>query len=79
MVLNNELIDYRLLESLDDMRLLQLSWVYDMYFPQTLKKVRDRGCIEEIIDFLPDGEMTRRIGRHVFDYIEGRIDGDVVL
>jgi response regulator RpfG family c-di-GMP phosphodiesterase len=38
-ILAGELIDYARLRTLHDMRLMQLGWVYDVNFPQTLERI----------------------------------------
>ncbi len=72
-VLNGKVIDYNLLKNWNDMRLLQIGWVYDMNFAAALKRVRQQKYLEQMFDFMPDGDQIQRIRRQVFDYIENRI------
>ncbi|RKY21641.1 MAG: phosphohydrolase, partial [Planctomycetota bacterium] len=44
-------VDYSKLQTLNDMRLLQLGWVYDVNFTATLRRIKQRRFLEEIIDF----------------------------
>lgn len=42
-IMNRDLIDYRELKTVNDAKLLQLGWVYDIYFDWSLKEIYDRG------------------------------------
>lgn len=44
---------YRLIRSLDDWKLLQISWVYDLYYLPTCRRVLERGVIANLADLLP--------------------------
>ena len=72
-VLNNRLIDYRLLATLTDAKLLQLGWVYDVHFDWTLRQMRDRGYIDGIARWLPDTEPAQRALRHIQTYVAKRL------
>ncbi|MBF0201541.1 MAG: HD domain-containing protein [Desulfamplus sp.] len=37
---------------LNDFKLMQISWVFDLNFPQTMVKVRERGYVERLIESL---------------------------
>ena len=66
-------IDYRDLKSWNDMKLCQLSWVYDVNFVPTLKRIKERGYIEMIVGFLPKTAEIRNAADTVQNYIERRI------
>jgi len=72
-VINGELIDYRLLKTWNDCKLIQLSWVYDVNFVPTLERIRQRGFLEKVIDFLPANEDIERVRRKVLEYVDSRI------
>lgn len=46
--------------SLNDFKLLQLSWVYDLHFPRAFQIVRDKGYLRLIGSTLPHNEKTRK-------------------
>ena len=72
-ILNNRLIDYRLLTTLTDAKLLQLGWVFDVSFDWTLRQMRDRGYIDGIMLWLPDTEATRKAADHINAYVAERL------
>jgi hypothetical protein len=41
------------LRVLNDFKLLQIGWVFDLNFPRSFEMVRERGCLEGIRDALP--------------------------
>jgi hypothetical protein len=55
------------------MKLLQLGWVYDVNFTATLKRIRQRRFLEQIIDFLPRTEDIERVKTKIFEYVDCRI------
>jgi hypothetical protein len=59
------------LETLDDFKLLQLAWVYDLNFPRTFEIVKERKYLEKIRQALPkDSRRVAEIYKHVQDYLE---------
>lgn len=66
-------ISYKILKTWNDCKLVQLSWVYDMNFGATLRRVKEKKYLEKIIDFLPDTEDIRKLGKVVLEYVEKRI------
>jgi hypothetical protein len=72
-ILRGRLIDYSRLRTLNDMKLLQLGWVYDVNFTATLKRIRRRRFLEQIIDFLPRTEDIERVKAKIFEYVDQRI------
>jgi hypothetical protein len=71
--LRGQLVDYSRLRTLNDMRLLQLGWVYDVNFTATLKRMRQCRFLEQIIDFLPRTEEIERLKAKIFEYVDCRI------
>jgi len=72
-ILRGQLVDYSRLRTLNDMKLLQLGWVYDVNFTATLKRIRQRRFLEHIIDFLPRTEDIEKVKAKIFEYVDSRI------
>ena len=72
--LKGKKIDHSELRTLNDMKILQLGWVYDVNFPATLKRIKQRKFLEKIIDFLPKTENIEKIKTKVFEYVNSRIE-----
>jgi len=73
LVLDGKKMDYRILRNWNDMKLCQLSWVYDVNYAATLRRIRERRYMEKIIEHLPDNEEIKRAKETVLGYIDGRI------
>ena len=73
-ILSSQLIDYRLLRTLTDAKLLQLGWVFDTYFDWTLRQMRDRSYIDGILCWLPDTAPVQQAVRHIRNYVTTRLD-----
>ena len=72
-VLGGRLVDYARLRTLNDMRLMQLGWVYNVNFKPTLKRIRQRRFIEKLLDCLPRTHQIRRVGEKIHTYIDSRL------
>jgi HD superfamily phosphohydrolase YqeK len=58
------------LKTLNDFKLLQMGWVYDINFPRTFRLIRERGYLEMIRDALPRSQKTLRVYSRVQSYLE---------
>ena len=72
-LLKAERIDYEKMKTFNDVKLLMLSWIYDMNFLPTLERIKQRGFLGKVIDFLPQNEDISRVRRKVFEYIDSQI------
>jgi hypothetical protein len=52
-LMNGKLAQMADLKTLNDFKLLQMGWVYDLNFPRTFQIVRERGYLEKIRNALP--------------------------
>jgi hypothetical protein len=66
-------IDYSILRTLNDAILLQIGWVHDMYFDATLRRIVERGYIEQFISWLPKTDDVKRAADAVMRYVENRL------
>jgi len=71
--LSGRLVEYSSLRTVNDMRLLQLGWVYDVNFTATLKRIKHRRFLEQIIEFLPRTEEIEKLRAKIFEYVDSRI------
>lgn len=63
------------LRCLNDFRLLQLAWIYDLNFLPSLRMVRERDIISALSSALPDSDGVRRAVDAVRHFVEARLDG----
>jgi hypothetical protein len=75
-ILNYYQTDYRTLKTWNDMKLIQLSWVYDVNFIPTLKRIKQRRFMETILEFLPQTDDIKKVKEKIFEYVDSRIAQD---
>jgi len=69
-ILNNQVSNSHALKTYNDMKLLQLGWIFDINFTRTFLYIQQRQIIEKIITTLPDTEDIRKIQNHLNEYME---------
>jgi putative nucleotidyltransferase with HDIG domain len=72
-ILEGRRTNYSKLRTLNDMRLLQLGWVYDVNFAATLRRIKRRRFLEEIFSFLPETGEIEKVKETIYDYVNLRI------
>ena len=72
-ILNGQLIDYARLQTLNDMRLMQLGWVYDVNFRPTLKRISERKFVDKLLTCLPQTEQILRVKEKIETYVDSRL------
>ena len=73
-IMSQQLINYNIIQTVNDAKLLQLGWVYDVYFDYSLKQIYERGYLQAIIDLLPEAEAIQRATTKIMDYVKARIE-----
>ncbi|MCL4475936.1 MAG: HD domain-containing protein [Nitrospirae bacterium] len=64
------------LKTLDDFKLLQLSWIYDLNFKASLKLLLAGNYIDRIVRTLPRSDEIRRVPPFLREYIHQRLQED---
>jgi hypothetical protein len=72
-VLNSRNVSYTDVKTSHDMKLLRLSWIFDINFKYTLLQIKERGFIEKIIKALPSNEEILKVSKYIEEYIIGRL------
>ena len=63
------------LRTLNDLKLMQIGWVYDVNFPETLQRIRQQRYLDQLLSLLPDTAEVRRVRDAVFGYTGRRLSG----
>lgn len=59
------------LRTLNDFKLLQIGWVYDINFPRTFRIIREKGYMEAIRDALPgESDRVEKVYGRIRAYLE---------
>jgi hypothetical protein len=72
-ILHGRQMDYNHVRTLNDMKLLQLGWIFDVNFPSTLKRIKERRFLETLLSFLPQTDDIQKAREKVFGYVDLRL------
>ena len=70
---NREVASYMHIKTENDFKLMKLSWVYALYFDESVRLLNERGLIERLITKLPQTEEIKKAMGVLREYIEGRL------
>jgi len=73
-VMNGRLVDYAKLRTLNDMRLCQIGWVYDMNFAAALERLTERGHLETLFAYLPQTPDVLAVREKIREYVKARLE-----
>jgi len=68
-----EMVRLTSLRSLNDFKLLQLAWIYDLNFTPSLRMVHDRSIIERLAATMPQDPQVRRVVGDLRQYVDDRL------
>ncbi len=66
--MEGRIVDFTHLKNLNDFKLLQLGWIYDINFAPTFQCIRERAYLEMIRDALPKSEEVEEVFSMVQSY-----------
>jgi hypothetical protein len=72
-VMRREMVQLSALSTLNDFKLLQLAWIFDLNFSRSLQLVQDRGYIDGLAATLPRVQEITEAVHSIRDYVDGRI------
>lgn len=76
-ILDGRRINYTELQNWNDMKLCQLSWVYDLNFQPAFERLKQKGYLEMIISFLPQTDDIKKAAQKVLDFVKKKIKNGV--
>ncbi len=65
----NKTVSHALLKNLNDLKLLQLSWVFDLNFQPSFELLKENRYLEKLAALLPQTNEIRRVSDHIHDFI----------
>jgi hypothetical protein len=72
-VLKGKSIDYRQLKTMEDAKLLQMGWVYDINFRATLCRIKERRYMESLAEMLPQKPEIAAACNSVIAFVNDQI------
>lgn len=67
--MRERVINYEEMATIADFKVLQLGWIYDFNFDYLLKRARELGYIDTLLDMLPPGDKTEQIRKKVAQFL----------
>jgi hypothetical protein len=79
-VIKGECVDYRRLKTLEDAKLLQMGWVYDINFRATLRRIKERRYLESLAEMLPQKPEVTAAAKSILAFVNEHVtrEGDHV-
>lgn len=68
-ILAGKLVDIKHLKNLNDFKLLQVSWVYDLNFIPTFQRLKEKGYLDMIRAALPETEEIDKIITNITSFV----------
>lgn len=62
-------IPMKKLSTVSEFKMLQVGWVYDLNFPYSVRKIREKNYIPKILSTIPEKIRSSAVESHVMDYI----------
>ncbi|MCF6291202.1 MAG: HD domain-containing protein [Desulfobacterales bacterium] len=69
-ILHNRICDNRFLKNSNDVKLMRLSWIFDLNFAYSFAYVRRSGYLDNILKHLPATGDIHRISSHLAGYLD---------
>lgn len=69
-VKKKSIIQYKVLETVVDMKIFQMAWVYDINTKYALELIKKRGYLKDIYDTLPKTESIKLLYNIMKDFLE---------
>jgi len=67
-ILNNRMAKLADVKNRNDIKLLRLSWIFDISFPAAFALLRERGYLETILYSMPETEEVQMVREHIERY-----------
>lgn len=68
-ILNNRMAKLADVKNLNDIKLLRLSWIFDISFPAAFSLLREHGYLETILYSMPETEEVQMLREHIESYL----------
>lgn len=69
-LLQERMVDLQNLKTLNDFKLLQIGWIYDLNFHRSYEILKEKNYLESIFDTLPETPQIKKIRNKVREYLE---------
>jgi hypothetical protein len=71
-VMQGKMVRISEMRTIEDMRFMYLSWIFDIHYPFTLASIKESGYLEKLMDGLLDDKESIRVKAFLQKYLEER-------
>ncbi|AGB40737.1 putative domain HDIG-containing protein [Halobacteroides halobius DSM 5150] len=72
-LMREEVINYQDLKTLNDFKLLQMGWVYDINFKESFRIIKEKDYIDRLFKTLPDTKKAKRVYDKINSYLNQKL------
>ena len=72
-IINKQVVKKESMKTLNDFKLLQIAWLFDLNFNYSIKRLYDKKYLDKIFDTLPENHKVRKVKEIVNDYFKQHI------
>jgi len=69
-LISGSTVEFKHIQNLNDLKLLQMAWIYDINFPITFHLIKERQYLEKIWEVLPDSDKAQKAYKAVRSYLD---------
>ena len=73
-IINKQLVMKESMKTLNDFKLLQIGWIFDLNFNYSIKRLYDKKYLDKIFDTLPENQKVNEVKEIVNDYFRSHIE-----
>ncbi|MBN2426354.1 MAG: HD domain-containing protein [Calditrichaceae bacterium] len=73
-LIGKKIVDFSNIKNLNDFKLLQIGWIFDINFASTLRRIQSRRYLEFIRDVLPKSPEIQRVFNVVDNHLKQRLE-----
>lgn len=72
-ILNNKIVLKESMKTLNDFKLLQIGWLFDLNFNYSIKRLEEKKYLDKIIDTLPKNQKVNQIKDMISNYFKNQL------
>jgi putative nucleotidyltransferase with HDIG domain len=76
-IMNRSIVDMRHVNNINDLKLLQTGWIFDINFAPTFNIIHDRHYLEKMHDVLPDTIKTKEIFELINSFLDNYLNPEI--
>ncbi len=73
-IINKQIVLKESMKTLNDFKLLQIGWIFDLNFNYSIKRLYDKKYLDKIFDTLPENRKISQVKEIVNDYFKNHIE-----